>query len=142
AFYRPIEGMRRDLRLLDERHCDGMIFQFGHWKRVLQVGERLDSNAVLADHDVCATLIDPGARIEVFDAITLNFERYVRVSAENVGGVVVRRVRKSATGNLVGETQPARVQPIQISRKGFLARVHLLNPKKQRFTDATQQEVV
>ena len=93
--------MRRDLRLFDERHCSGVIVQFGHWKRVLQVCERLDSNTGLADRDVCATLIDPGTRVEVFDAIPLRFERYVRVSAKHIPGAVVRRVGESAACNLV-----------------------------------------
>src|SRR5580765_2757977 len=90
----------------------------------------LNLNPAFIHSDVGAVLVYPRAGVKVSNAIAFSLDGHMGVATEDVIRSVMCSIGKRAPAYFVRESQPTRIDPIQIPREPLLARVQLLDPKK------------
>src|SRR5258705_13936784 len=79
----------------------------------------MDSDSLFCDRDVSALGVDPGAAVEVSDAVSLRLHGHVGVATKNALGLALFCVAERSLGNFLRQAQPARVQPVEIPCEEF-----------------------
>lgn len=104
--------------------------------------EFTDAHSFFSDGDVSRPGVNPATGVVVSDAVAFDLSREMRVPAEDAVDVAGLGIGNCTGGDLRLETQPARVQPVEVAGKGLAPMIELLDARVQQFTHAADQRVV
>src|SRR5260370_22972059 len=102
----------------------------------------MDGHSFLADCNVRATLVHPGARVVVLHSVSFDLERHMGVTAENALSVALFCVAERALGYLRRKTQPSRVETVKVAGKSLLLGIELLEPQIDELSKVAQLEIL
>jgi hypothetical protein len=101
----------------------------------------MDLHSLGADGDIGGSMIYPTTRIEVADALLLDHESGMCVTAKDSVDVAGPRIGHRSLCNLFGKAEPSGAGPVNVSRDDFVLAVDLLELIKQELSDTADEQV-
>src|SRR3979490_1436723 len=101
----------------------------------------MDAHSFLVDGEISRAGTAPPAAVVVMNAVSLNMDRFVSVSAENAVSTVMTRVRQSTRSYFCRHAQPARVKAIDQSCHWLAFKIELLQLEIKRRPEFAQPYV-
>src|ERR1035437_9086155 len=86
----------------------------------------MDMDSLFTNGDIGRMRVNPASAIEIVDSVLVLVHGGVGVAAENARRPVATGMGQGALGDLWRQAQPARVEPVEETRQGFVFRIPLL----------------
>ena len=95
----------------------------------------MDLDSLFTDGDIGKALVNPGSAIEIIDSALVLVQGGMSVAAENSRRPMVAGMGQGAVGDLLRQALPARAQPVEKTRHGFIFRIPLLQLQVEQRPD-------